>query len=91
MTVCIVCTCAACIRQFVSVHVSVHVSMHVSVHVSMHVSVHVSMHVSMHAYTYVVCACMRVYMYTIAKQKQPGCKKVRGQSEATMVISDQKL
>ena len=26
-----------------------------------------------------------------AKQKQPGCKKVRGQSEATMVISDQKL
>ena len=29
------------------------------------------------------------YMY--AKQKQPGCKKVRGQSEATMVISNQKL
>ena len=27
----------------------------------------------------------------IAKQKQPGCKKVRGQSEATMVIGDQKL
>ena len=26
-----------------------------------------------------------------AKQKQPGCKKVRSQSEATMVISDQKL
>ena len=26
-----------------------------------------------------------------AKQKQPGCKKMRGQSEATMVISDQKL
>ena len=26
-----------------------------------------------------------------AKQKQPGCKKVRGQSEATMVIGDQKL
>ena len=26
-----------------------------------------------------------------AKQKQPGYKKVRGQSEATMVISDQKL
>ena len=26
-----------------------------------------------------------------AKQKQPGCKKVQGQSEATMVISDQKL
>ena len=26
-----------------------------------------------------------------AKQKQPGCKKVRGQSEATMVISDQNL
>ena len=26
-----------------------------------------------------------------AKQKQPGFKKVRGQSEATMVISDQKL
>ena len=26
-----------------------------------------------------------------AKQKQPGCKKVRGQSEATMVINDQKL
>ena len=24
-----------------------------------------------------------------AKQKQPGCKKVRGQSEATMVIGDQ--
>ena len=24
-----------------------------------------------------------------AKQKKPGCKKVRGQSEATMVISDQ--
>ena len=30
-----------------------------------------------------------VYIY--AKQKQPGCKKVRGQSEGTMVISDQKL
>ena len=26
-----------------------------------------------------------------AKQKQPGCKKVRGQSEATMAISDQNL
>ena len=26
-----------------------------------------------------------------AKQKQPGYKKVRGQSEATMVINDQKL
>ena len=26
-----------------------------------------------------------------AKQKQPGYKKVRGQSEVTMVISDQKL
>ena len=25
------------------------------------------------------------------KQKQPGCKKVQGQSEATMVISDQNL
>ena len=33
-----------------------------------------------------LCACI---LY--AKQKQPGCKKVRGQSEATMVISDQKL
>ena len=32
---------------------------------------------------------MVVYMY--AKQKQPGCKKVQGQSEATMVISDQNL
>ena len=30
-------------------------------------------------------------VYTYAKQKQPGYKKVRGQSEATMVISDQKL
>ena len=29
--------------------------------------------------------------YLYAKQKQPGCKKVQGQSEATMVISDQKL
>ena len=29
--------------------------------------------------------------YLHAKQKQPGCKKVRGQSEATMVISDQNL
>ena len=28
---------------------------------------------------------------SLAKQKQPGCKKVRGQSEATMVISDQNL
>ena len=26
-----------------------------------------------------------------AKQKQPGCKKMRGQSEATMVMSDQQL
>ena len=26
-----------------------------------------------------------------AKQKQPGCKKVRGQSEATVAISDQNL
>ena len=31
-----------------------------------------------------------IYVYN-AKQKQPGCKKVQGQSEATMVISDQKL
>ena len=34
------------------------------------------------------------YIYTCnvhAKQKQPGCKKVRGQSEATMIIGDQKL
>ena len=30
-----------------------------------------------------------VYFY--AKQKQPNCKKGQGQSEATMVISDQKL
>ena len=29
-------------------------------------------------------------VYSYAKQKQPGCKKVRGQSEATMAISDQK-
>ena len=29
--------------------------------------------------------------YIYAKQKQPGCKKVQGQSEATMVIGDQKL
>ena len=32
-----------------------------------------------------------VFVYIHAKQKQPGCKKVRGQSEATMVISDQNL
>ena len=31
------------------------------------------------------------YCYNNTKQKQPGCKKVRGQSEATMVTSDQKL
>ena len=31
------------------------------------------------------------YIYMYAKQKQPGCKNVRGQSEATMVISDQKV
>ena len=35
--------------------------------------------------------CMYIYVYIYAKQKQPGCKKVRGQSEATMVIGDQKL
>ena len=34
--------------------------------------------------------CMIADIYN-AKQKQPGCKKVRGQSEATMVIGDQKL
>ena len=40
-----------------------------------------------------VCTYFHVYIYVIiyAKQKQPGCKKVRGQSEATMVIGDQKL
>ena len=32
-----------------------------------------------------------ILVYIYAKQKQPGCKKVRGQSEATMVIGDQKL
>ena len=33
------------------------------------------------------------YTYLYAKQKQPSCKKVRGQSEAAlqMVTSDQKL
>ena len=34
-----------------------------------------------------IATCCKLY----AKQKQPGCKKVRGQSEATMVISDQNL
>ena len=45
----------------------------------------VCMHVRMYVHTYVC-----IY---VAKQKQPGCKIVRGQlqSEATMVISDQKL
>ena len=32
-----------------------------------------------------------ISLYIATKQKQPGCKKVRGQSEATMVISDQNL
>ena len=32
-----------------------------------------------------------VWVMQYAKQKHPGCKKVRGQSEATMVISDQNL
>ena len=36
-------------------------------------------------------ALKNVYVYIYARQKQPGCKKVRGQSEATMVIGDQKL
>ena len=36
--------------------------------------------------------CLALLMwYNYAKQKQPGCKNVRGQSEATMVIGDQKL
>ena len=35
----------------------------------------------------IVVATVKIY----AKQKQPGCKKVQGQSEATMVIGDQKL
>ena len=42
-------------------------------------------------YTYI--RILYIYIYTrilYAKQKQPGCKKVRGQSEATN-ISDQKL
>ena len=39
-----------------------------------------------HIYIYILY--IRIY---IAKQKQPGCKKVRGQSEASMVISDQNL
>ena len=34
----------------------------------------------------------KILLYNVnAKQKQPGCKKVRGQSEATMVIGDQKF
>ena len=41
-----------------------------------------------------VCSCQRLIggsgKYN-AKQKHPGCKNVRGQSEATMVISNQKL
>ena len=32
-----------------------------------------------------------IYTYIYAKQKQAGCKKVQGQSEATMVINDQNL
>ena len=36
------------------------------------------------------CANM-IFVIYYAKQKQPGCKKVRGQSEATMAISDQNL
>ena len=34
-----------------------------------------------------VSSCMYVYILIL----QPGCKKVRGQSEATMGINDQKL
>ena len=43
-----------------------------------------------------VCVCVPAhynnyinYCIVNAKQKQPACKKVRGQSEATMVISHQ--
>ena len=32
-----------------------------------------------------------LYIYIYAKQKQPSYKKMRGQSEATMVISNQKF
>ena len=31
------------------------------------------------------------HLVNLTKQKQPGCKKVQSQSEATMVISDQKI
>ena len=34
---------------------------------------------------------LRIMLVITTKPKQPGCKKMRGQSEATMVIGDQKL
>ena len=42
------------------------------------------MHIILHAYKELRIIATAIY----AKQKQPGCKKVRGQSEATMVTSD---
>ena len=40
---------------------------------------------------YVLNRALVIIVIVNAKQKQPGCKKARGQSEATMVISDQNL
>ena len=44
----------------------------------------------LYRYSFSVTPSLKPASYSYAKQKQPGCKKVRGQSEATN-ISDQKL